>query len=79
MEQVDPLTGMSVVAQPAQPAQTINTPIPSNLQGGRQQGFITPQQQQVGKELFGNPQEYLGDKAPLFQTEYNKYNNQQLT
>ena len=73
MIQIDPQTGLEI------PQQTTNIPMPSNLQGGKPQGFITPQQQATGKGMFGaNPQEGLTN-PPMFDINNNKYNNQQLT
>jgi len=57
MAQIDPQTGMEIPQQ-------FNAPIPANMQGGRQQSFITPQQQQVGQGLFSNDQQQA---SPLLQ------------
>ena len=73
--QVDPLTGNPIMVQPQQ---TISPPIPSNQMGNAKPVF-NALANNTANTLFGqNPQEGLKN-PPMFQTEYNKYNNQQLT
>jgi len=74
-DQMDPMAGTLV---PVLPLQTINPPIPSNQMGTAKPVF-NDQAMSNGNNLFGaNPQQGLAN-PPMFQTEYSKYNNQQLT
>jgi hypothetical protein len=61
----DPITGMPV-QQGIQPAPQ---PLPANMQGGRQQNFVNPQQLQTGQQLFKGEQPVV----PVPQ-QYNKQN-----
>jgi hypothetical protein len=81
MDQIDPITGLPVqqgIADPSLqvvPGQVNPTPqpLPANLQGGRQQSFITPQQQQTGQGLFNKQEQGLG--TPLLQKKQKDVDN----
>ena len=61
------------------PQQTIDLPTPSNQMGTARPVFDERSIAKANDFFSPNPQVGLGDNAPMFDVNNNKYNNQQLT
>ena len=61
-----------------QTQQTTTRPMPSNQKGTARPVF-NERATDVASQLFNDPQQSLGESAPMFDINNNKYNNQQIT
>jgi hypothetical protein len=77
-DNMEPIVGaITGLPNAAQNPMTTQLPMPSNMQGGRQQSFMPQNQQQVGQQMFGGVQARQGamPNPPLFQMDPN-YNGE---